>query len=75
MEDLLTVGDAARLLDLTPRYVQDLANQGRLAVMRTASGLRLFTRADVERLAVERELQGKRRRAVESRREVKAAPA
>lgn len=54
MDDLLTVGDASRMLDLTSRYVQDLADQGHLPVMRTARGLRLFKRSDVERLAAER---------------------
>lgn len=54
MDDLLTVGDAARVLDVTPRYVQDLANRDRLPVMRTARGLRLFHREDVEHLAAER---------------------
>jgi excisionase family DNA binding protein len=61
MDDLLTVGDAARVLDVTPRYVQDLADRDRLPVMRTARGLRLFRRADVEKLAAERAKRPKRR--------------
>jgi excisionase family DNA binding protein len=70
MDDLLTVGDASRVLDLTPRYIQDLADKGRLPVMRTARGLRLFRRADVERLAVERTARAER----DSRKEGLAAP-
>jgi len=54
MDDLLTVGDAARVLDLTPRYVQDLADHGRLPVLRTVRGTRLFKRSDVDRLEAER---------------------
>ncbi len=60
MDDLLTTGDTARILDLTPRYVQDLECKGKLPAMRTARGMRLFKRSDVERLAAERAAQGKR---------------
>jgi excisionase family DNA binding protein len=60
MDDLLTVGDASRVLDLTPRYIQDLADKGRLPVLRTARGLRLFKRADVEQLAAERTARAER---------------
>ncbi len=49
--DLLTKADAARLLDLTPAAVVALERRGHLKAMRTAGGVRLFVRRDVERLA------------------------
>ncbi len=74
MDDLLTAGDAARILDLTPRYVQDLEGAGKLPAIRTAGGIRIFMREDVERLATERAAQGKRRRDVESSRAAEVIP-
>jgi excisionase family DNA binding protein len=52
--DLLTVGDAAAILGLSPDMVRVLHRQGRLAALRTPRGNRLFKRKDVERLALER---------------------
>ena len=49
-EQFLTVGDAARLLDLSTSRVRQLAEQGHLRAARTAGGLRLFRRPDVEAL-------------------------
>jgi excisionase family DNA binding protein len=50
MRELLTVMDAARVLDLAPATVRQLENTGKLPAMRTVSGTRLFRRADVEDL-------------------------
>lgn len=52
--ELLTVGDAAVLLGLSPDMVRVLHRQGRLQAYLTPRGLRLFKRQDVERLADER---------------------
>jgi excisionase family DNA binding protein len=52
--DLLTVGDAAAILGLSPDMVRVLHRQGRLPALRTPGGYRLFKRRDVERLALER---------------------
>ncbi len=52
--ELLTVGDAAVILGLSPDMVRVLHRQGRLAALRTPRGNRLFNREDVERLALER---------------------
>jgi excisionase family DNA binding protein len=52
--DLLTVGDAAAILGLSPDMVRVLHRQGRLPALRTPRGNRLFERRDVERLARER---------------------
>ena len=54
MTDLLTKTDAARILNLSPATVVLLEKQGKLSAQRTASGVRLFTRSDVEQLAAER---------------------
>jgi excisionase family DNA binding protein len=59
--ELLTTGDAARILGLDPATVRLYERTGRLAAHRTRRGLRLFERADVERLAARREeLVGRR---------------
>jgi excisionase family DNA binding protein len=52
--ELLTVGDAAAILGLSPDMVRVLHRQGRLPALRTPRGNRLFKRKDVERLARER---------------------
>ena len=53
-EQLLTVGDAARLLELSTSRVRQLAEQGHLRATRTAGGVRLFRRPDVEALLWQR---------------------
>lgn len=55
MERLLSPSDAARILGVVPATVRAMALSGRLppATM-TESGIRLFRREDVERLAAER---------------------
>jgi excisionase family DNA binding protein len=52
--DLLTPSDAARVLGLSADSVRVLSDNGRLPGMRTVGGRRLFRRAVVDRLAVER---------------------
>ncbi len=52
MEKYLSTADAARVLDVTPATVRQMERRGKLvAASRTLSGIRLFRRADVERLA------------------------
>jgi DNA-binding transcriptional MerR regulator len=52
--DLLTPGDAGRILDLSADGVNYQSRVGRLPCIRTQGGRRLFLRADVERLAAQR---------------------
>ena len=55
-EDLMTAGDAARIVGLTPAGVRWAAKDGRLQVARTTpGGVRLFDRVEVERFRRERE--------------------
>lgn len=51
----LTVGDVARRLDVAAETVRLWERLGKLQAERTASGMRLFRREDVERVARERE--------------------
>ena len=55
--DLLTVGDAAAMLGLSPDMVRVLHRPGRLRALRTPRGVRLFQRSDVESLVRERQSQ------------------
>lgn len=54
MDQLLSVADASRILNVVPATVRAMERAGRLPALRTAGGIRLFRREDVERLAVER---------------------
>lgn len=65
MERLLSPSDAARILGVVPATVRAMALSGRLppATM-TESGIRLFRREDVERLASERAEREERRGAL-----------
>jgi DNA-binding transcriptional MerR regulator len=52
---LITVAHAARILETTERTVRRQAARGRLPLHgRTESGIRLFDRAEIERIAAER---------------------
>jgi excisionase family DNA binding protein len=51
----LLTNEAARILDVTPETVRHWERVGRLPAIKTARGVRLFFRGDVERLARERE--------------------
>ena len=52
--DLFTSKDVAQLLGVGPDRVRQLADEGRLPFIRTASGWRVYRRADVEKLAAQR---------------------
>jgi DNA-binding transcriptional MerR regulator len=49
----LTTTDAARMIGVASETVRQWENIGKLQAFRTASGVRLFARADVERVARE----------------------
>jgi excisionase family DNA binding protein len=53
-DNLMTMGEAARVLGLSPDMVRLLERDGRLPAQRTTNGFRLFRRGDVEKLAAER---------------------
>ena len=55
MFDPLLTNEAARVLAVSPETVRFWERVGRLRAVKTASGLRLFDRRDVERLARDRE--------------------
>jgi excisionase family DNA binding protein len=46
-DDLLTPAEVALMAGATPAAVRQWADRGRLPVLRTPAGLRLFRRADV----------------------------
>lgn len=48
--DLMTTGEAARVLGLSSDMVRWLEREGRLPAERTTNGVRLFRRGDVEQL-------------------------
>jgi excisionase family DNA binding protein len=52
---LLLTSEAARVLGVTPDTVRRLERLGKLPAKKTARGVRLFARDDVERLAQERQ--------------------
>lgn len=57
MDTYLSVADAARLLGVVPATVRQMERDGRLPAQRTAGGMRLFRREDVERVVAERASQ------------------
>lgn len=54
-DDLMMAADAGRILRISVDMVRLLARDGRLPFTSTVGGVRLFRRADVDRLAVERQ--------------------
>lgn len=46
--------DAARIIGVVPATIRLWERNGKLAAQRTVSGVRLFLRSDVERVAYER---------------------
>jgi len=60
-ELLLTTADAARILRVVPATVRWLERTGKLAAQRTASGVRLFKRSEVERVHRERREVGSKK--------------
>ena len=53
--DIMTVSEAARVLERSSQTIRDWADAGVLPVMRTSTGQRIFRRVDVERVREERE--------------------
>jgi hypothetical protein len=61
-DDLMTSGDVARRLGISNQHVHTLATTGRLPVAtQTPNGMRLFRRADIDRVADERQKSPPRR--------------
>ena len=54
MKELWTSGNAARALGVSAERIRQLEKLGRLPARKTAGGIRIFLRQDVERLAAER---------------------
>jgi DNA-binding transcriptional MerR regulator len=52
--DPVLTSEAVRILDVAPDTVRLYERRGRLRALKTARGVRLFDRRDVERLARER---------------------
>jgi excisionase family DNA binding protein len=50
---LLTASEAARILNKSVQTVREWADQGRLPMVRTAAGWRMFDRQEIERIARE----------------------
>jgi excisionase family DNA binding protein len=51
---VILTGEAARLLGVSSEMVRVWERRGRLSAVKTAGGVRLFNRLDVENLAKER---------------------
>jgi len=58
MNDFLTTSDTARILNRAAATVLYYERTGRLKAVRTQNGIRLFERADVERLAQKLQRKG-----------------
>jgi DNA-binding transcriptional MerR regulator len=58
MNDFLTTSDTARILNRAAATVLYYERTGRLKAIRTQNGIRLFERADVERLAQKLQRKG-----------------
>jgi excisionase family DNA binding protein len=54
-DDLMMAADAGRILRVSVDMVRLLARDGKLPFTSTVGGVRLFRRADVEHLALERQ--------------------
>ena len=54
MDELLMTAEAAKLLDRTPSTIRLWERLGKLQARRTPSGVRLFSRKQVEQLAAQR---------------------
>ena len=57
MEQLVTSGEAAKLLGLTPDGVRAMERRGGIEAMKTLTGRRLFLKVDIEKLAERRAKQ------------------
>jgi len=58
-DELLTIGEAAKLLDLSTQRIRQLESDGVLCARRTLRGMRIFDRSEVERLLRLREARVK----------------
>ena len=47
--EILTIGEAARELHIAVETARDWSDSGKLPVLRTAGGMRLFRREDIDR--------------------------
>jgi excisionase family DNA binding protein len=56
----VTVGEAARILRVSEDTVRRLESKGTLRAARTGSGVRIFDRGEVERVATTRARDGAR---------------
>jgi len=55
MRELMTTGDAAKSIGLTPQAIRDAADRGRIKIaMKTIGGVRLFEKSEIERFAAGR---------------------
>lgn len=53
--EILTTGEAAKILNLSTQRVRQLEASGDLSSRRTAGGVRIFDRSEVDRLRRQRE--------------------
>jgi excisionase family DNA binding protein len=53
-EGLMTIGEAARELRISPETLRLWADDGKVHAQRTSSGLRIFRRADIARVQQKR---------------------
>lgn len=61
--EILTIGETARELNIAVETARDWVANGRLPVLRTSRGMRLFRREDVERVKADRAAAQESRRA------------
>ena len=54
MSDPITTSEAAKILDLSESGVRALERSGRLNAARTGTGMRIFSKAEVQRVAAAR---------------------
>ena len=59
MTEVLTVSEAARMLNVAAQTVREWADRGKLPAQRTGTGQRIFERADIERAQRARHSGGK----------------
>jgi DNA-binding transcriptional MerR regulator len=58
---VLTTGDVARRLDVSPERVRQLERAGVLTAIKTAGGFRIYSAVDVEKVRRQRAETGRRR--------------
>lgn len=55
MNDILTIGETAKILNLSTQRIRQLERSGRLSCRRTSTGWRIFQRSEVENYRRQRE--------------------